>query len=68
MDETKRLVLVKGGERYVFRYRAGEETRVIDVFAEMAADHTSEFDWFDAAVLSYQMGRQLERELDEMTA
>ena len=30
-----------------------------------AADAKSEFDWFDAAVLSYQMGRRIEMELDQ---
>jgi hypothetical protein len=32
----------------------------------MAADESSRFDWFDAAVLSYQMGRRLETELDQI--
>lgn len=63
---VRQLSLVKGGERFVFRYQPGKEADVIDAFASMAADSTSAFDWFDAAVLSYQMGRRLETELDEM--
>jgi hypothetical protein len=39
---------------------------VVDAFAELASDRESSFDWFDAAVLSYQMGRRLETELDQI--
>ena len=60
----RQLSLVKGEERFVFRYQQGHEPQVVDAFAELAADRESSFDWFDAAVLSYQMGRRLETELD----
>lgn len=66
MDEVRQLSLVKGAERYVFRYCTGCETQVIDTFARLANDRSSQFDWFDAAVLSYQMGRRLEMELDQI--
>ena len=52
MSEIRQLSLVKGEERFVFRYQAGQEADVIDAFASMASDHASRFDWFDAAVLS----------------
>ncbi len=39
---------------------------MIDSFAELAGRPESAFDWFDAAVLSYQMGRRLETELDQI--
>lgn len=64
----RQLSLVKGEERFVFRYRTGQEATVIDTFASMAADQRCGFDWFDAAVLSYQMGRRLETELDQIAA
>ena len=60
------MSLVKGSERFVFRYEAGREAEVIDSFSEMANDRNCPFDWFDAAVLSYQMGRRLEMELDQI--
>jgi hypothetical protein len=63
-QSTRKLSLVKGSERFVFRYHPGREADVIDAFSELAADPASCFDWFDAAVLSYQMGRRLEMELD----
>ena len=67
MSQTiRQLSLVKGSERFIFRYPSGSEAEVIDAFSELAADASSTFDWFDAAVLSYQMGRRLEMELDEI--
>jgi len=62
----RQLSLVKGEERFVFRYQQGQEPKVVDAFAELASDRESSFDWFDAAVLSYQMGRRLETELDQI--
>jgi hypothetical protein len=66
MSVMRQLSLVKGEERFVFRYEAGHEPDVIDAFASLAGDESSCFDWFDAAVLSYQMGRRLETELDQI--
>jgi len=69
MNETVRqLSLVKGKHRYLFRYQPGSEAAVIGAFASMASDAGTDFDWFDAAVLSYQMGRRIEMELDELRA
>ena len=66
MSMVRQLSLMKGTERFIFRYRTGQEADVIDAFAQMAGSDESEFDWFDAAVLSYQMGRRLETELDQV--
>ncbi|MDM8004972.1 MAG: hypothetical protein QUV05_02310 [Phycisphaerae bacterium] len=68
MNHVRQLSLVKGNHRYVFRYKAGEEASIIAVFASMAADSEHDFDWFDAAVLSYQMGRRLEMDLEKTPA
>lgn len=64
MEDIKQLSLVKGSHRYVFRYASGNEPDIISSFVNMANDHECEFDWFDAAVLSYQLGRRLESDLD----
>jgi hypothetical protein len=64
--EVRQLSLVKGEHRYLFRYRLGNEADVIGAFASLASDGSTDFDWFDAAVLSYQMGRRIEMELDEL--
>jgi hypothetical protein len=66
MNAVRQLSLVKGEERFVFRYQTGQEPEVIDAFADLAGNPESVFDWFDAAVLSYQMGRRLETELDQI--
>ena len=66
MSVIRQLSLIKGEERFVFRYESGHEAKVIDAFSKLAADQVSAFDWFDAAVLSYQMGRRLETELDQI--
>jgi len=67
MSTVRQLSLVKGKHRYVFRYPAGREADIIATFANMAADTKQDFDWFDAAVLSYQMGRRLEMELEQVS-
>lgn len=66
MNMTRQLSLLKGSHRYVFRYAVGDEPEVIQAFSELASDGSRDFDWFDAAVLSYQMGRRLEEEMDEV--
>jgi hypothetical protein len=65
-DSLRQLSLVKGGQKFLFRYRPGSEADVIGAFASLASKGETDFDWFDAAVLSYQMGRRLEDELDEI--
>jgi hypothetical protein len=64
----RQLSLVKGDHKYLFRYQPGNEADVIGALANLASDTQSEFDWFDAAVLSYQMGRRIESEIDELRA
>lgn len=58
------LSLVKGAHRFVFRYYEGSEAELLASLVAAANDADSEFDWFDAAVLSYQMGQQLTHELN----
>lgn len=65
-EVRKQLVLVKHGHRYVFRYERGEETKVLSGLVEMARDPQSELDWFDAAVLSHQLGERMSEQLDRL--
>lgn len=58
------LSMVKGRHRFVFRYAEGMESELLASFVALANDPGSEFDWFDAAVLSYQLGHQLSRGLN----
>ena len=66
MKITRQLSLVKAEQRFVFRYEAGSEADVISVFAELATDTTCDFDWFDAAALSFKLTRSLISQADEL--
>ena len=59
----KTLSLVKGNQHFCFRYQAGEEAKVLDAFIDMVNRRELAFDWFDAAVLSHQLGQHLAKEL-----
>lgn len=63
MAETKTLSLVKGGQQFCFRYEVGEEAKVLDALIEMVHRRELAFDWFDAAVISHQLGQHLAKEL-----
>ena len=63
MAEMKTLSLVKGKEHFCFRYEVGDEARELDALIEMVNGRTLGFDWFDAAVLSHQLGQHLAKEL-----
>ena len=59
----KTLSLMKGTEHFCFRYEVGQETKVLDALIEMVNRRDMHFDWFDAAVLSHQLGQHLAKEL-----
>jgi hypothetical protein len=59
---TRSLSMVKGEQRFVFRYAEGCEGELLSSLVALANDPDSDFDWFDAAVLSYQLGQQLAHE------
>jgi len=63
MPEMRMLSLVKGQHTYCFRYEVGQEVKVLDALVEMVRKTRQQFDWFDAAVLSHQLGRHLAKEL-----
>ncbi len=66
MASQREISLVKGQERFVFRYQSGHEESVLDAFVDMANDRASAFDWFDAAVLSFQLSKHLVNEADQL--
>ncbi len=63
-SESKMLSLVKGKHTFCFRYEQGNENQVLDALAEMVKRRDLPFDWFDAAVLSHQLGQHLSKELE----
>ena len=67
MKRMKRqLVLNKGTEKFIFRYENGREDELLDVLIEQAKDKRTDFDWFDAAVLSFKLTQSLIGQADEL--
>ena len=67
MKRIKRqLVLNKGAEKFIFRYEHGKEDELLDALIEQAKDKRTDFDWFDAAVLSFKLTQSLIGQADEL--
>ena len=64
--QQRELSLVKDGERFVFRYLPGQEEQMLDAFVVMANERQSKFDWFDAAVICFQLSKNLVEEADQL--
>jgi hypothetical protein len=67
MSRIKRqLVLSKGVEKFIFRYEEGCEDDLLDSLIDQARDNRTNFDWFDAAVLSFKLTQLLVGQADEI--
>ncbi len=67
MKKMKRqIVLNKGAEKFIFRYENGQEDELLDALIEQAKDKRLDFDWFDAAVLSFKLTQSLIGQADEL--
>ncbi len=67
METTKKqLVLNKGSEKYIFRYEKGSEGQLLDALVASAMDEKVDFDWFDAAVLSFKLTQSLIQQADDL--
>ncbi len=62
----KQLVLKKGKQKFIFRYTSGSEDKLLDTLIEQAKDGRTDFDWFDAAVLSFKLTQSLVGQADEL--
>ena len=62
----RQLVLNKGEEKFIFRYESGCEDKLLDALIEQAKDRRTNFDWFDAAVLSFKLTQSLIGQADEI--
>lgn len=56
----------KGAEKFIFRYESGREDELLDALIEQAKDKRTDFDWFDAAVLSFKLTQSLIGQADEI--
>ncbi len=60
------MVLNKGAEKFIFRYDSGCEDKLLDTLIEQARDKRTDFDWFDAAVLSFKLAQSLINQADKL--
>jgi hypothetical protein len=51
IEPRHRISLIKGEERWLFRWDPGDESLLINCIAQMARDPGVPFDWYDAAVI-----------------
>lgn len=58
LSPFKTLCLIKKGHKHLIRYQPGDEKVVLGVLIEKADSPDCDLDWFDAAVLSHQMGKE----------
>lgn len=65
-NAMRQLVLNKGGEKFIFRYETGHEDHLLDALITQAKDKRTEFDWFDAAVLSFKLTQSLICQADKI--
>jgi hypothetical protein len=64
--KKQQLVLNKGTEKFIFRYDSGSEDKLLDALIEQAKDKRTNFDWFDAAVLSFKLAQSLINQADKL--
>ena len=62
----KQLILKKGKQKFIFRYESGCEDKLLDVLIEQAKSGRTDFDWFDAAALSFKLTQSLIGQADEL--
>jgi len=62
----RQLVLNKGIQKFIFRYDTGCEDQLLEALIEQARDKRTDFDWFDAAVLSFKLTQSLMNQADEL--
>jgi len=65
-QKRRQLVLNKGTEKFIFRYEAGCEDKLLDALIAQAKDNCTDFDWFDAAVLSFKLTQSLIGQADDL--
>ena len=64
--EAREISLSKAGHEFRLRYEPGEESGVLAALQEMVGRRDLPFDWFDAAVMSHQLGEHLAKELQAL--
>ena len=62
----RQIILNKGAEKFIFRYENGQEDKLLDALIDQAKDERLDFDWFDAAVLSFKLTQSLIGQADDL--
>ncbi len=61
-QEINVLALVKGNERYVFIYSDDNRNEAVRRMGRFASNRELSFSWYDAAVLSQKVRRQIQHD------
>jgi len=54
---SHRVVLVKGDDQWRFEWEIGRELEAVEAITEIAKCPTTDFDWFDAAMICHEMSK-----------
>lgn len=67
--DTRSVELEKNGHLFVMRYAVGLEDEVVEHLMMLADDRESEFNWMDAAAMSFRITQSAAADcIDTMTA
>ena len=58
------FALVKADRRHAFTCAPGEEAQLLARLSSLVADPAQGLTWFDAAVISHELGRRMAQRLD----
>lgn len=61
--DTQDLRLIKGRQVYIVRYDTGDESAALESLIGMVNNPALNFDWYDAALMSHQIGQRLSRQM-----
>ncbi|MBN1943020.1 MAG: hypothetical protein JW849_06975 [Phycisphaerae bacterium] len=64
--DAQTLTLEKDGHLYLFRYTSGSEDALIEELMHLADDRSVNFDWLDAATMSFQVAQVAGESLGEL--
>ena len=67
-SDPRCIVLIKGDQRFPFDCPPGGELSLLQQLPQLVADPANPLNWFDAAVLSHEVGERMSRRLDQHTA
>jgi hypothetical protein len=60
LDDPEPIVLRRGAHTWRFVWSASDIPELIQTLSDMAENDLIDLDWFDAALVIYELGRRLE--------